>query len=85
VKGGKVRNAKIGVALHDSALPKINGKRPPERDPAIPFDEATGRVTGKIEVGNLGWDGEGAITIEQDQPFRTEILALFSNTQANDI
>lgn len=85
VKSGKAHHAKIGITLNDSALPKINGKRPPDRSPATPQDTAEPRYSGKVDVGNLGWDGEGKITIEQDQPYRTEILALYSRTQAEEV
>ena len=84
VKGGKVRSTKIGLILNDSTLPLINGKRPPDRHPSTELDAPEPRTTGKVDLVNLGWDTEGVITIEQDIPFRTEILALYEATQVNE-
>jgi hypothetical protein len=36
-----------------------------------------------VEYGNVGWD-DGKIEIEQDLPFRTEILAIYEITQGNE-
>jgi hypothetical protein len=83
---GRVRQAKIGVILNDSALPLVNGRRAPERNPSTPMDTVEGRVTGKRKVANaLGWDDEGCITIEQDLPLRTEILAIYEATQVGEV
>jgi hypothetical protein len=41
-------------------------------------------TTGDVEVACLGW-GDGSITIEQDLPLRTEVLAVFANTAVHDI
>ena len=68
----------MGVILNDSALPLVDGKRVPDRTPATPQDEAEPRRTGAFAAaGALGWESEGVITIEQDLPVRTEVLALF--------
>lgn len=78
---GKVSNPKIGVVLNESALPMINSKTGPERTPATNMDESEPLKSGKFQLGNLGSDTEGKITVEQDLPFRTEILALYSITE----
>lgn len=80
VKTGKARDAKVGVLLADSALPLLNGKRPPDRTPATPQDQAEARRSGRVHVANLGWSDDGVVTLEQDLPFRTEVLALFAVT-----
>jgi hypothetical protein len=82
VRTAKVRTPRVAVVLNRSALPLVNGKRVPSRNPAEPEVLRSEKAL----VGNLtGWDGEGAITVEQDLPFRTEILALFASVQANAV
>lgn len=77
-QGAKRRFTRVGVILNDSALPLVDGKRVPDRTPATPQDEAEPRRTGAFAAaGALGWESEGVITIEQDLPVRTEVLALF--------
>jgi hypothetical protein len=84
IRDGKARLASLGVQLVDSALPKINGKRPDDRTPATPQDQAEPLRTGKFEVdADLGWEAEGTFEIEQDLPFRTEVVAVFGTAQAN--
>lgn len=76
-RGGKVRSPKVGVILNESELPKINGYRP---------DSDLHKLNdGKFEVGLRGWSPDGKVTIEQDLPYRTEILAIFEITQANEV
>lgn len=84
LKSGKAHSPKIGVLLNDSALPKLNGRRPADRTPATAMDGGEPRRSGKFDVANLGWSDEDVITVEQDLPFRTEILAIYSRTQANE-
>ncbi len=84
-QGAKRRRMRIVLRLNDSALPLINGKRPPDRTPATPQDTVEPRVTGDVEVRDLGWDGDGTVTIEQDLPFRTEVLAIFGTEQVNQL
>jgi hypothetical protein len=82
LKHAKAQNSKIGAMLNDSALPKLNGWRPADRKPGTPQGDPEARRSGKIKVGNIGTDDEAKITIEQELPFRTEILALYSVTEA---
>lgn len=83
-KTGKAHSSKIGIILNDSALPKINGKRPPESVPSTPMGTEQPRITGKKTAANLGWSDGDSITIEQDQPFRTEICGIYSITEVTD-
>ncbi len=84
-QGAKRRRVKIVVRLNDSALPLVNGQRPPDRSPSTPMDSPEPRVTGDVEVRDLGWEGDGSVTIEQDLPFRTEVLAVFGVEQVNQL
>lgn len=81
--GSKKRYAQIGVRLNRSAFPIVNGHRVPDRTPATPMDEGEPLFTGDVQIRNLGWEENGAITIEQDLPLRTEILAIFGDLQVN--
>lgn len=86
LKMAKAQNAKIGVMLNNSALPKMgnsNSKlyRAADRKPSTQMDTPSALRDGKVTVGAIGVDDEAKITIEQDLPFRTEILALYSVTE----
>jgi hypothetical protein len=82
--GAKKRYSRIGLRLNDSAAPLVNGKRIPDRTPATPMDEGEPLLTADVELRNLGWAENGEITIEQDLPFRTEILTIFGDLQRNE-
>jgi hypothetical protein len=85
VRIGKVRNAKVGVLLNNSAQPLVNGKRAADRTPATPQDQVEPGRTGRSRVASRGWDGDGVVTLEQDQPVRTEILAIVAVSQAKRV
>jgi hypothetical protein len=85
VRLGKVRNAKVGVLLNDSAQPLVNGKRAADRTPATPQDQVEPGRTGRSKVATRGWDGDGVVTLEQDLPVRTEILAIVAVSQAKRV
>lgn len=82
----KARAPQVSLILNDSALPLVNGERPPERSPSTDFDAAEPRFSGVVSVTNLG-DGEddGTIVIEQDLPFRTEVCAILGATKVNEV
>lgn len=84
-QGAKRRRTNVRLRLNDSALPLVNGKRAAERLPADPMNTPTDLVTGDVDCIVLGWEDDGALTIEQDLPFRTEILAIFGSAQANEV
>jgi hypothetical protein len=80
--GVKKHTPTIGLSLVNSIIPKVNSKRAPEFDPAR--DVGDTRITGEVELTELGWSSDASFTIEQDVPFRTEIVALYDKTQANN-
>jgi hypothetical protein len=89
-QGAKRRFAKVGLALNDSALPLlvVGDKRwrvAPDRTPATPQDTPEPRFTGNAKAAALGWDEDGQITIEQDLPFRTEVLAIYGVAAVNEV
>lgn len=84
-QGTKMRWVKIIVRLNDSAVPLINGRRPlvPSREDTA--DEPEVLRTADVEITNVGGDDSGEITIAQDLPFRTEVLAIFGQLKANEL
>jgi hypothetical protein len=84
-QGAKRRNVRVRLRLNDSAIPLVNGARAaPTRSANTPMGTPEPGTTGDVEVACLGW-GDGSITIEQDLPLRTEVLAVFANTAVNDL
>ena len=83
--GHKRRWNKIAVRLLDSTGVKINGERVPFRSSADAMDSGVGLFTGDKIVSNLGWDRDGFIVIEQDQPLPFTLLAITGTLNANDI
>jgi hypothetical protein len=83
--GAKRRFVKVGLLLHASALPRVNGKRPPEKLPSGQFDARDAAVTGRVEMANLGWSEDAVLVLEQDAPYRTEILGIVGVAQVNDL
>lgn len=84
-QGAKRRNVRVRLRLNDSAIPLVDGDRAaPDRSPSTPMGSPEPLMSGDVEATCLGW-GDGAITIEQDLPLRTEILAIFANTAVHDV
>ena len=83
--GHKRRWNKIAVRLLDSTGVKINGDQVPFRSSADAMDSGVGLFTGDKIVSNLGWDRDGFIVIEQDQPLPFTLLAITGTLNANDI
>jgi hypothetical protein len=84
-QGSKRKRPAVFLRLNDSAPPLVNGERPDGAVPVASMDTPEGRVTGDVEYPGIDWEEDGQITIEQDQPFRTEVLAAFGPVQVNDL
>jgi hypothetical protein len=79
-QGMKVHRTEIVARLNNSARPKLNGKRAGEGRPfSTAADTVEALVSGDYGVTHVDSDS-GAVTIEQDLPFRTEVCALFGKT-----
>jgi hypothetical protein len=76
-QGRRKRWNEIYVRLHDSFYPKINGIRPPVRSPATGMGTAEPKTTGDVRIHNEGYDLNGQITITQELPGPTHLLAIF--------
>ena len=75
---------KIFVRLDTSAIPIINGQRPPVRSPGTNFGNEEPVVSEDIEVRNLGYDVDGRIEIEQDLPLACHIVSIFGTLSVGD-
>lgn len=84
-QGAKRRRPKVVIRLNDSALPKVNGDRAADRTPTVALGSPEAARTGDVEAWTTGWDDEGRVTITQDIPLRTELLALFGGVQVNEV
>ncbi len=83
--GHKKRWNRIAVRLLNSTGVKINDDRVPFRSSADLMDSGVGLFSGDKIVSNLGWDRDGFVTIEQDQPLPLNVLAITGTLSANDI
>jgi hypothetical protein len=84
LRDGKGRLTEVGVQVVDSALPLINGVRPPDRTPSTPQDTPEALRIGRFKVSApLGWEEDATFEIEQDLPYRTEVVAVIGTVQVN--
>jgi hypothetical protein len=69
---------KLVIRLLDSALPKVQGQLPADRNPTSYMSLAETIVAGIVnrKVRNLGWN-DGNVTIVQDRPYPTHIIGLY--------
>ena len=81
--GTSQRWGQIYAKVVDSALPLIEGVRPSARTPSTPMGDPEDLRTGDYDILNLGWDLSGTITIEQDIPKKTQLVALYGIYQSN--
>jgi hypothetical protein len=83
-QGLKRRFTEINLRLNNSALPKINGRRPSERSFGTNLDDPTALITDDVVVKNVeGWNDKAVVVIEQDLPLRTEVCALYGPVKVN--
>lgn len=75
---GKIKRwNEIFVRLENSALPKINGQRPPVRSVDTNYGVAQPMTSEDVNVRNLGYDRDGNIEIVQDLPLPCHIVSMF--------
>ena len=74
----------IFVRLEKSAIPTINGQRPPVRSPSTTYGNEEPVVSEDINVRNLGYDRDGRINIEQDLPLACHIVSIFGTLSVGD-
>ena len=81
----KRRWNKIYARINDSAMPLVNGEYGKDRTPSSPMGRGESFLTGDVEYSELGSSNQGQLTINQDKPLRTEILALFGKVSGTEI
>lgn len=81
-QGLKKRWNKIFVRVSPGSRPVINGRRPPERNPATPMNEGEPATYEDVEVANLGWSKEGYVTVEEYLPLPLVVAAIFGHVTA---
>jgi hypothetical protein len=82
--GKKKRWNEIFARLEKSAIPIINGQRPPVRSPGTDYGNEEPVISEDINVKNLGYDRDGRIEIEQDLPLACHIVSLFGTLSVGD-
>lgn len=80
----KRRWNKVFLRLNDSAMPLVEGQYPRDRLPITPMGLGEPLITGDVEIVDLG-TGEGDISIIQNQPLKTEIVAIFGKLQSGEV
>jgi hypothetical protein len=87
-QGSKRRWPVVKVRINDSVPPTVNDERPPLKGTAartyLPISDPASRLSTDVQVNTSGAD-DGHLHIEQDQPFRTEILAVFGVLDASEV
>jgi hypothetical protein len=72
---------KLWVRLKSTIGGLVNG----ERIQYVPSDlDALGLFTGDRDVTGQGWDTEGRVTVQQDQPYPMTILGIFGELSVGD-
>ena len=83
-QGRKKRYNEVLVRLLSTTGATINGDQLPFRTSANAMDESITAITGDKRVTNLGWDREGQITIQQNQPLPMTILGISGTLVTSD-
>jgi hypothetical protein len=84
IQGLKKRFTKIYARLLSTVGLIINGQRIPFREPQMLMDEGVPAQTIDVKVSNLGVDADGRITVTQDSPFPTTLLAIYGLLEVAD-
>lgn len=84
IRHKRIRWAKVFVALEDTNGLTIQGRTMPFRRPEHLMDRGIPLFTGDREVSNLGWDKQGRILFEQNQPLPATVLALTGQIDYED-
>ncbi len=74
----------ITTRFYDSAMPVINGQRPPVRNPSTPMGYRESNKTTDATVSNLGYNN-GSITITQTLPYKLTLTGIFGKMEQNKL
>jgi hypothetical protein len=71
--------------LYNSALPRVYGKRAPDRTPSSLMGESENVRPGLQDIRqNVSGFGSGSIKVVQDRPYPTQVLAFFGTYQVEE-
>jgi hypothetical protein len=85
-QGLSVHYSEIAVRLSNSARPLINGERAAGNKPfGNDLDTLEELLTKDVRVAGSEVSEGGQITIEQDEPYRTEICGLFGQAEVSRV
>jgi len=76
---------KIFLKLNRSAMPLINGVRPPDRTPSTPMNIGEPIVFADVQVANMGWDKFGQITIAQELPYPCTLASIYGEISEDQL
>lgn len=74
----------LWARLYETIGLVINHQPIPFRDPTQPLGEGVEFFTGDVRIGNLGYDRDGRVLLEQQQPFPCNILCIFGPLSVSD-
>lgn len=84
--GGPKRYPKLYVRTLVGTRPIVNGERMPDRDPVTPQEYSQPvDLFYDHEALQMGWDSTQVITIEEDTPIRSEIVAIFGTVKGSSL
>jgi hypothetical protein len=83
-QGRKKRYNEVMVRLHKTVGIIINGDQLPFRTSSTPMGQNIQEFTGDKRVINLGWDRDGQIQIEQQQPLPMTVLGITGTLVTTD-
>lgn len=77
--------SEVHLRLNNSAVPSVNGQTPPLRSPLTPMNTPTPLTDTDAVTWQLGRENKGQLTIEQDLPLRTEIVAIYGKLRSSTV
>lgn len=80
----KRRWNKVYARLNDSAIPLINGDVPSDRTPITPMGLGEPFITSDTDYIELG-SAQGELSITQDKPLRSEVVAIFGKVTSTEV
>lgn len=85
-QGKAVHWSEVAVRLNESARPMLNGERAGLGKPFGPsLDTLETLLTADVRAGTLEVSEGGVVTIEQEEPYRTEICGLFGQAEVSRV
>lgn len=81
----KRRWNQIYLRLNRSAVPLVDGEPPKDRTPSTPMGRGEPIISDDVTYSELGSDNKGRLSITQDKPLITEVVAIFGKVSAREV